>query len=1088
MKSLEQIQIKLQFFIKKYYTNEIIKGSIFFLSFGLLYVIITLFIEYFFWLEPLARTILFWLFILVEFSLLLQFILIPLFKLIGLQKRISLQEASILIGKHFKEIDDKLLNVLQLTDSNSQSDLLLASIEQKSKSIQPIPFRKAINFGTNIKYIKYLAVPLIIWIVVFITGNNSVFTRSLDRVVHHKIAYLPPAPFSFIVLNKNLQAVEGKSYKLKITTKGEVVPDGLKINFKNESYFLENKEFNSFIYDFNNPVNSLDFYLEANGVKSEIYSLEVVKTPKILNFEMILEFPSYLGKKKEIIQSTGNAIIPEGTKVIWNIGSQFTNRISFISNSKIIDRSVIENLTRISDNQYSISKKVNSNIKYQMTSSNAALKNHETFNYHIQVIKDEFPKIYVKSDIDSVSRGPVQFIGQLSDDYGISKLQVNAKNLTNNVESVYSIDINKLEFEEFYYLFPKGLILEEGVNYEIHFEVFDNDAIHGRKKTKSKTFYYNNKTEEEINEELLREQKENYENLNNSSKSAEKLQRSLDEFAKKIKNKNSVDWNDKKQMDAFLKRQKNYQNNLKRNSEKLLQNLNEMDKESDPGIEERKQELKKRIEESKELQEKEELLRELEELAEKLQKEGLLEKIERLSEQNIQEKRSLERILELTKRFYVEKKSIQIIEKLKELSEEQEDLINDKNNNIDKQLDLNSKFDSIQKDFNDLEKQNKKLKDPMFFPDTKVDRNIIKMDMNKAVKNLDREEDSESKSESKKSQKSASDKMKELSKKLKSSMMQMEMEGSEENIKDLEQIIDNLLIFSFGQEELMLSFEDIDSKNAEYPDKLKKQQLLKEYFEHVDDSLYTLSLRMVKISSKIQKDLTDAHYNLDKSLFNISENKINEGMTNMHYTMIAANNLANLLSFILEGLKNKTPGNGQGKGKRGEELSLPDIIKKQGELIKKMEGGSKSKKGKKGEGKEEMSGEQFEIYQKQNQLREELNDLINKNSKNGNSGSKAVKQMEELEKMLLEKGFTNEVLDSMKSLMHELLKLEKATFEQNRESKRKSESNTREYNMPFIKSRNYKHLEYGQDEILIRKNLPLQPAYQNKVKLYFNEN
>ena len=110
------------------------------------------------------------------------------------------------------------------------------------------------------------------------------------------------------------------------------------------------------------------------------------------------------------------------------------------------------------------------------------------------------------------------------------------------------------------------------------------------------------------------------------------------------------------------------------------------------------------------------------------------------------------------------------------------------------------------------------------------------------------------------------------------------------------------------------------------------------------------------------------------------------------------------------------------------------------------------------------------------------------NSKNGNSGSKAVKQMEELEKMLLDKGFTNEVLDNMKSLMHELLKLEKATFEQNRDSKRKSKSNTREYNIPTIKSGNYKHLEYGQDEILIRKNLPLQPVYQNKVKLYFSGN
>ena len=37
-----------------------IKGSILFLSFGLLYLIFTLLIENFLWLKPFARTILFW--------------------------------------------------------------------------------------------------------------------------------------------------------------------------------------------------------------------------------------------------------------------------------------------------------------------------------------------------------------------------------------------------------------------------------------------------------------------------------------------------------------------------------------------------------------------------------------------------------------------------------------------------------------------------------------------------------------------------------------------------------------------------------------------------------------------------------------------------------------------------------------------------------------------------------------------------------------------------------------------------------------------------------------------------------------------
>ena len=205
MHNFDLIQHKLQHFIKKYYINEMIKGGILFLSFGLLYLIFTLLIEYFLWLKPLGRTILFWVFILVEIVLLIRFILIPLFKLVGLQKGISQTNASKIIGTYFKEVDDKLLNVLQLHENNDSSELLLASIEQKAKNLQPVPFRNAIQFSTNKKYLKYLSIPLILFLFSFLTGNNKVFTNSLDRVVHHKTAYNPPAPFHFDLRNKKLQ-------------------------------------------------------------------------------------------------------------------------------------------------------------------------------------------------------------------------------------------------------------------------------------------------------------------------------------------------------------------------------------------------------------------------------------------------------------------------------------------------------------------------------------------------------------------------------------------------------------------------------------------------------------------------------------------------------------------------------------------------------------------------------------------------------------------------------------------------------------------------------------------------------------------
>ncbi len=1087
MHNFDQIQQKLQHFIKKYYTNEMIKGSILFLSFGLLYLIFTLLLEYFLWLKPFARTILFWIFILVEVLLLIKFIFIPLFKLLGLKKGISLAQASNIIGTYFKEVDDKLLNVLQLHENSDQSELLLASIEQKSKGLQPVPFKNAIHFSKNKKYLKYLSIPLIIFIFSFLTGKNTVFTESLDRVVHHKIVYTPPAPFYFKIQNKELQTIENKSFDLLVTTNGKVSPDQIKIVFNGQSYFLNKKKNGHFTYQFNAPLEDIDFHLEANKVVSKDFILEVVPTPRITDFEMYLNYPDYIRKDAEFIHNTGNANIPEGTKITWIISTKNTSTLRFhILNEK--NRIAPKDKFKLNDGKYELSKLINQNIDYQINTSNLNIKNYEKLNYSLRIIKDQFPMIKVKSDIDSVSRGPVQFAGQLSDDYGLTKLQVTAKNILNNKLSVFNIDIGRSDFEKFFYIFPNGLILEENMAYEIFFDVFDNDGNHGKKKTRSQVFYYRNKSQQEINDEILKEQQQNLEDLENTSKSFEELQKEMDEFSKKLKTRNSNNWNDKKQLDDFIKRQKKYKEVMKKNIDLLLKNLEEEEDLENDNLKDKKEALKKRLEESKDLQQKEDLLKELKELADKLKKEDLIERIDKLSAQTKQETRSLERILELTKRFYVEKKTMQIIDKLDQLAKEQEKLSKEEKNTLENQKQLNDQFDSIQKDFSELKKENQGLKEPMPLPDTKADQQLIIMDQQKATTDLeknDKNSGNKSKKSAAKNQKAAAKKMQQLSKKLSSQLAQMEEESTKENIKDLQQILENLVIFSFDQEEVMLGFKGITSKNADYPDKLKRQVQLKEYFEHIDDSLYTLSLRLVKISSKIQKDLADAHYNLDKSLENISDNNIRKGLSNQQYTMTAANNLADLLSDILQSLQNQKPGNGKGKGKKGEGVSLPDIIKKQSKMLQKMKKGLEPGKSEKGKSKEQMTGEQFEMYKEQSLFKKQMEQYLKNNSESNQEKQSLLHKMDELEKILLEKGINKESLVKMQQLEYELLKLEKATFDQNKDNKRKSN-----YNKDIFKNRNIESIDVNilflhEDEILIRKSFDFKPMYKEKTKEYF---
>jgi len=1102
MSNFSNIQSKLHQFIKKYYTNELIKGLILFTAFGLLYFMFTLFIEHFLWLQPAARGVLFFVFIAVELVFFVRFILMPIFKLVGLQQGISLTDASKIIGNHFPAVDDKLLNVLQLNENSNHSELLLASIEQKSARLKPIPFKTAINFQKNKKYLKYLAIPFIIWLFTFVSGNNSIFKDSLQRVVHYQTAYEPPAPFSFKILNSNLTTIEGNPFEVQIETVGELIPDNAKIFLHEENYFLKDEGIGMFTHTFTNLKESISFYIEANGIRSRDYQLNVLKTPTVIDFKMILNYPNYTKKRNETIKNTGNAVIPEGTNITWNINTQQTDSVTW-KQSEL----ECEKLIEVSSDNFSLSKSIHNNLNYQISTSNSNLKDFEKLNYNIQVIKDEYPKIIVKSDVDSVSRGPIQFAGQLSDDYGLSKLNLvyydtrEKDNITKK-----PININRSSFEEFYYVFdPQGeLNLNTGEDYELYFEAYDNDAVNGNKSVKSRVFSYHNKTKQEITDDLLKEQRQNLDDLNNSTKKTEKLDREFDEFTKKLKNKPELNWNDKKEINQFLERQEQYQEMFEKQTDKLKDNLEEQkDNENNQSLKNKKEELQKRIEETQEMLKKEKLLEELRKMAEKLDKEGMLDKLDKLTEQKKQDKRSLERLLEMTKRFYVEKKANDIADKLDSLAKKQKDLSNDENNDVKKQKDLNKEFDMIQKDLEGLDKQNQELKQPMDIPETEKDEKAVDEQMQKATENLENQKEKDgndsqdqqkeqSKKAASKNQKSAAKKIKKMSESMKGAMMEMEGEMIEENIEVLRAILENLVTFSFDQEQLMLSLDGVNASHASYPKKLKKQQILKEHFEHIDDSLYALSLRLQRLSSKIQYDITEAHYNIDKSLENIAENRMRQGISNQQYTMTAANNLADLLSDMLNSMQNPSMGSGKGKGKS---VSLPDIIQKQKGLGEKMKEGmkkgqKKGKEGTEGEGQEQMTGEQYQIYQEQQALRKALEELMEKvgeGGKDGKNGNKALEKMNELEQQLLDKGFDNKVLENMLQLEYELLKLENATLKQGKDSKRKSETSALNFQQRAIQQLQLKALFFNPNEILNRQPLPLRSNYKKKVQEYFKE-
>jgi|AntRauTorckE5430_2_1112549.scaffolds.fasta_scaffold00289_3 hypothetical protein len=1135
MQNYQIIEKKLERFIKKFYSNLLIRGALLFIGISLLLFIFMSALEYFLWFSSGLRTFLFWTVISIELLLLFKLILVPAGQLFKISKGIEYAEASDYIGTHFPEVSDKLKNILQLKAQGGQNELLLASIEQKSKDLKSVPFQVAIDFTQNLKYLRLLAIPVLILLAIWISGLGDSFSSSYKRLVNYDIAYEPPAPFQFTVLNPSLQVAKGKSFRLNVKTLGSINPEEVQIELEGEAYTLT-EENGVFYYTFNSVQDSKSFQLKANTVVSKVYELSALDIPILKDMEMRLNFPAYTDQASKTISGTGNASVPEGTEIEWIISTETTDQVVFNSREKQIK-------FESSNSEFSLTQIQKTSVDYSISTSNSNFKNYDLLNYRIEVIKDEFPKVILQRKKDSLLVEQSYFFGKITDDYRLTELQLVYYHTDNNdITTKKEIEISKSNYAEFSYAFPnEDLDLMAGIDYSYYFEVYDNDKVNGRKSSKSEVFSYRQKTELEESTENLKRQNTSVEKLSEELKQQKESNATLRELQNKQSKEKNLDYTEKQKLENFIKRQKQRMEMMKNYSERLKEDFKKLNPEEQDKA---KENLEERLENNqKQIEKNQELLKELEELQDRIDREELNQKLENFDKESKKQEKNLEQLLELTKRFYIEKKTEKLAEELKNLAKEQENLSEAEENTSEEQEKLNEKFDELKEDLKELEEKNEDLKAPMDIGSDKALEEEIDQDQEDAKEELesseenseDSKESSSQKEKAQDKQKKASEKMKSLSEKMQQSMMSSSMEQAAEDADMLRQILNNLILFSQEQEGLMEDFKSMSNSNPAYASKLKRQAELRENFKHADDSLYALAMRTPMITEEVNNKISDINFNIEKSLERLAENEVRMGTSSQQYTMMFANELSSMLDNALDQMKNQMKGSGNPKpsgSKPGEQLS--DIIKSHEELQKQMQkGGSKGqgesskpeeggekegKEGKSGEdseggeegdggkgekgknkdgeggdgkkkgsqqGDEQMSGDVYQIYKQQQDLRNQLENEIERLGLKGNT-NELTKSLDRLEQELLMKGFSNDLLQQMDAVKHQLLKLKKAANQQGQDEERQAKTNKKEFNSnsePWVeKAKEY----FNTTEILNRQQLPLQSQYKKLINIYFD--
>ncbi len=1051
----------LEKYIRSYYRNEWIKGIFVFVFLSSVLWIFLIFLEWFLWLSPSYKTGLYFFGWTVTLFFAIKFVFYPLLQYFGFFRKLDEYQVARQIGEKIPEISDGLLNYLELEKlSVSSSALLQTELQRREKLFSRYDFNLLLSFNKYFVYIYLLFLPLFVLVLLKITGKAPDFTSSYQRLQAYHVTFQKPAPYHIQVLSP-LEIPDDTVYTLRIQVSGEELPEKLWVQTENDKRPFIRENDSVFIFKMNRLSQNQSFIITDDLFRFGPYDLKIFHKPVLKDYSIEVKVPAYVRRHyHDTIVKESFLTVPQGSVLIIQLQSKYTDSLS-ASKSGLIpeDQSVFK--IQVFENQgFDINLH---NLKYNQI---------RTYHFQVNVIPDRAPEILVKTvkDTTSLIRKHIHLV-QLKDDYKLTSLELHYKQPDSAHYKVLKITGLHQPFYTASYIFPQDFKLPDTLVYHYFFRVYDNRSFHGHQFTDSEHFVY--RPGIKSRHDLDNQAHQIFNSWQHQQKQSDETFRQLHQSLENYRKQKSSQWERQKEVSEVLQETRKLNEDQKELLKKLKQLLNLY--EQDATKKDELKQIKKRIKEIEKLIEKNKKEKELEELLKTMQEQNMLSKLQELKDENQLKKQSLDRVLELTKRFFIHEQLNKMSNQLKDLAKKQQALAQKKvQNEFNQQKNLLQKTDSLSKQFDSLSQMNKQLKSPVKIPPLKTGFKAAKMFQKQSLEELKQNKSGNA------PQKKSAQELNQMSSMLMQMMMQGNKDQQKEDIEQIKKLIQTLLLTSFEQENLYQQ----DYRNIHlYTENLLKQNKIDAVLRAVFDSLEAIARRQPAISNKIFEHLFEALNQSGESIAALQDKHFHIAQIKQHATYKEINELIYLLNLFLESKKGM--GMGMSSGKNQDEQQLPSLIKKRSEKLsqqmQQMLKQGKNKSSRTGQG-EKMSKQAYQLYKEHQQLK----DLLNRfNNQNPNKKIQALNdKIEALSKKLLKEGIKPELLNQLLQLQYELLKILRSVHQQHEDNKRISKQPVKQFGVPDSLKLKLIEQYFPQYEQLYYQSLQMQKIYMEKYKQY----
>ena len=978
------------------------------------------------------------------------FILLPFIRFFfsfRLSRDILIKQISSVIPR---QVDDIFISVYNLAFRDKlvigQTVLKQAAFNQKYRQLTAS--RSFLSFP-RILYLKLSVIVVFLFVLFFFTGFEW-YDYYSDLKDYRQVSG-PSNEVGFHILNRSLEVEYGKTFQVQLSLS---IPNAtVKPVFicYGGGEFLMTSVDSIFTYDFELVNNDLKFYFKTQDQTSDSYLLRVLPTPSIDGYRVVAIPPAYTGKEPEILTNTVDLQVLYGSVLQFEL--TYSNLDSLFFEDK--EQSISIPLKSVSKTDFS--RQIKASGEYILSGSNAYFSHRQLLNFNIICISDLYPGIQITEIQDSLKNSLHYFYGVITDDYGFSDLCFNYSLGTDRTVVVPVSFMKNLNTQEFYFSFDFAEFAgtdKTEINY--YFEVFDNDNLSGPKSTRSSRLIYripDLNTIFDYNREVSQ-------SVNNDLKKAEKIAgeivTGIQDLRKKLLDNTTDDW-EKQQLSKEVVRKKEQLDRLleavKENNQKKSDLNRSFTVQDSLLIDKQKkiQDLLDRLMDS----EIKQLLDEFSKLSEEFSKDKFKNLDERMEFTFDQVSEELDRNIELLKRFQIEERHDLISKQIDRLKSDQarlERLLENKSFDRDSAYSRNKSIlndlRAIENNYEELITENSTLSEPFDLKDFKTDFDRLSWKMQQQRQNISGNK------KDKKLSEEIEDDLFELSKRMK---QQQERNFVNKSLpqNDIELIIQNILIISLSQEELLQQFSDVQAQSLKYNELGRIQDLKRQEYKIIKDSLSVLAKSNLMLASLLDRKFYDLEVKFGLLPGYIQDNRRSDLLREQHYIINYLNDIALSLTDALQKAKEEVNRSGKRQGEKNSDKErqrnssgdsgYPKMKQFQRNLKKQLEDlVSQMKNGEKGKPLHQRISNMI----RENELfRKSLNEFI---SEAGLMSSREKQLLNEINQLIDQNirdmanySVSGQLINRNNLIYNKLLMSEKASKEkEDFEDKRKSESAT----------------------------------------------